>query len=136
MKRQTIAMLTLGSFIVFSYSCTSIREIRPEALMSRKTKAKDIVRLEKTSGESIVFSKGQAGGVVGDSVTGIGAQESSLSQPLVFKPIAVPIEQVKKAYVQRLNIVGTLLAILAPVALIIICIFYDAPNFSFGSFGS
>jgi hypothetical protein len=69
---RRVWLLTLGSFIVFSYSCTSIREIRPEALMSRKTKAKDILRLEKASGESIVFSRGQAGGVVGDSITGIG----------------------------------------------------------------
>ncbi len=170
MKRQAIAVLTLGSFIVFSYSCTSVREIRPETLISRKTRAKNILRLEKTSGESIVFSKSQAGGVVGDSVTGIGAQESSLismeidkaqvktidrqgerilsvtmqddktyhvqralekpetleiwilksARPLVFEPVVIPIGQVKKAYVQKLNILATALAIFIPVGLILI----------------
>lgn len=168
MKRQAIAVMTLGSFIIFSFSCTSIREIRPEALMSRKTRAKDILRIEKTSGESIVFHKGQAGGVVGNSVAGIGAKETVLAsleiensqvkavepqvgrilmvktrdntaylarrivekaeaieiwvlksaRPLVFEPVAVPIGQVEKAYVRKLNILATTLAILAPIGLL------------------
>ncbi len=78
MKRQTIAMLTLGSFVIFSFSCYSVRETKPATLASPKAKNLEILRLEKTSGESIVFSKDQPGLVVGSSVQGIGALESSL----------------------------------------------------------
>ncbi len=78
MKRQTIAMLTLGSFVVFSFSCYSVREIKPATLASPKAKNLEILRLEKTSGESIVFSKNRPGAITGDSVQGIGALESSL----------------------------------------------------------
>jgi hypothetical protein len=77
MKRQIIAILTLGSFIVFSFSCYSVQPVKLETLASTKAKDMDIVRLEKTSGESIVFSESQLGRVDGQFIRGIGAVESS-----------------------------------------------------------
>lgn len=78
MKRQPIAALTLGSFVAFSFSCYSVREIKPATLASPKARKLEILSLEKTSGESIVFSKSRPGLVVGSSVQGTGAQTSSL----------------------------------------------------------
>ena len=78
MKREIIAILTLGSFIVFSFSCYSVHLIKPETLASTEARDMDIVKLEKTSGESIVFSESQPGRVDGQSIRGIGALESSV----------------------------------------------------------
>jgi hypothetical protein len=38
MKNRIIAIVTLGSFLVFSWSCFSIREIKPEVLANSKGK--------------------------------------------------------------------------------------------------
>jgi predicted RNA-binding protein YlqC (UPF0109 family) len=70
MKRQTIALLTLGSFIVFSFSCYSVQPIKPEMLSSPDASELKIRKLDKTSGESIEFAKSNPGRVIGDFVMG------------------------------------------------------------------
>jgi hypothetical protein len=79
MKRQIIAVLTFGAFVAFSVSCYSLQEIKPDVLVSAQVKDKDILRIKKTSGETIVFSKNQPGRVIENSVQGVGAIESALS---------------------------------------------------------
>jgi hypothetical protein len=73
MKREIIAILTLGSFIVFSFSCYSVQPIKPEMLSSPKADKIKIRKIEKTSGESIEFSASDPGRVSGNFVTGTGA---------------------------------------------------------------
>jgi len=72
MKRQTIAIVTLGSFIVFSLSCYSVQQIKPEMLSAPAAGKIEIRKIEKTSGESIDFSKSDPGRVRGNFVTGTG----------------------------------------------------------------
>jgi hypothetical protein len=72
MKREIIAILTLGSFIVFSFSCYSVQPIKPEMLSSPKADKIEIRKIEKTCGESIDFSKSDPGRVRGNFVTGTG----------------------------------------------------------------
>lgn len=84
MKRQIIAGLTLGSFIIFSFSCLSVREIKQATLASPDAEKVDIVRIIKTSGESIVFFE-KKGRVSGNIVQGYGAVESSLTKMEIDK---------------------------------------------------
>jgi len=84
MKRQIIAGLTLESFIIFSFSCLSVREIKPATLVSPDAEKLDIVRLIKTSGESIVFSE-KHGRIAGNIVQGFGAIENSVTKMEIDK---------------------------------------------------
>jgi hypothetical protein len=76
MKRQFIAVLTLVSFVIFSVSCYSVREIKLEILTAEKGKEIEIMKLTKTSGESIVFDEDQPGRIEAHIIKGIGATES------------------------------------------------------------
>ena len=78
MKRQTIAIVTLGSFIVFSLSCYSVQQIKPEMLSDQKADKIKILKVEKTTGESINFSKSDPGRVRGNFVEGIGTLARAL----------------------------------------------------------
>lgn len=78
MIRQIIAVLTLAAFAIFSLCCYSVREIKPAALASPRAKNMDILRLTKTSGESIVFTEDSPGRIVGDFIQGFGAMYGSL----------------------------------------------------------
>lgn len=82
MKRQTIAVLTLGSFIVFSFSCYSVQPIGPQILSAPNAGEIEIRKVDKTSGESIEFTN--PGRVSGNFVTGIG----TLTRTVEFVEIA------------------------------------------------
>lgn len=84
MKRQIIAILTLGSFIVFSFSCYSVQPIKLEKLSAPGADKIEIRKVEKTSGESVDFSKSDPGRVSGNFITGTGA----LTKTLEFVEIA------------------------------------------------
>jgi hypothetical protein len=72
MKREIIAILTLGSFIVFSLSCYSVQQINPEMLSAPKADKIEIRKVDKTSGESVIFAKSNPGHVRGNFVEGTG----------------------------------------------------------------
>lgn len=84
MKRQAIALITLGSFIVFSFSCYSLKPIKPEELSSPDASKFEILKLDKTSGESIEFPKRDPGRVQGNFVVGTG----TLTKAVEFVEIA------------------------------------------------
>ena len=92
MKRQTIAVLTLGSFIVFSFSCYSVQPIKPEMLSAPDADKIEIRKVDKTSGESIEFSANDPGRVSGNFVTGTGALTT-----------AVEFVEISKADVQTVS---------------------------------
>lgn len=72
MRRETIAVLTLGSFIVFSFSCYSVQPIKPEMLSAPKADKIEIRKIEKTSGECIDFPASDPGRISGNFVMGTG----------------------------------------------------------------
>lgn len=74
MKREIIAILTLGSFIVFSFSCYSVQPIKPEMLSAPNADKIEIRKVDKTSGESIEFSANDPGHASGNFVLGNGTQ--------------------------------------------------------------
>ena len=74
MKRQIIAVLTLGSFIVFSLSCYSVQQIKPGMLSAPNADKIEIRKVDKTSGESIEFSANDPGHASGNFVLGNGTQ--------------------------------------------------------------
>lgn len=78
MKREIIAILTLWSFIVFSFSCYSVKQIKPEMLSAPDADKIKIFKMDKTSGESIVFSKSDPGRVSGNYVAGTGTLTTAL----------------------------------------------------------
>jgi hypothetical protein len=63
MKNRMVSILTLGSFLVFSWSCYSIQEIKPAMLTSNIAGDYKIQKVEKTSGEVIEYSKESPGRV-------------------------------------------------------------------------
>jgi hypothetical protein len=71
MKNRITAALTLISFLVFSWSCSSIREIKPEALAAAPDGRYGITKLETKSGEVVEYpdtfqpARVQQGQVVG-----------------------------------------------------------------------
>jgi hypothetical protein len=72
MQKRIIATVTLGSFLVFSWSCFSIREIKLEVLATAKPGDYEIQRIEKTTGETIEYSDGPLGQVGQGQITGTG----------------------------------------------------------------
>jgi len=51
MKNRITAVATLGSFLVFCWSCYSIREIKPEVLATAKPDDLEIRKIEKKRGK-------------------------------------------------------------------------------------
>jgi hypothetical protein len=84
MKRETIAILTLGSFIIFSFSCYSVKPIKPKMLSAPMAGKIEMRKVDKTSGESIEFSKSDPGRVRGNFVEGI----DTLARAVEFVEIA------------------------------------------------
>ncbi len=78
MKNRIVSILTLGSFLVFSWSCYSIREIRPALLASEKARDLEIRKVEKTSGEIIEYPKESPGRVRMGNITGHGMMTYSV----------------------------------------------------------
>jgi hypothetical protein len=72
MKNRSVAILTLGSFLVFCWSCFSVQEIRPAVLASEKAGDYEIRKVEKTSGEIIEYSEESPGRVGQGHITGTG----------------------------------------------------------------
>jgi hypothetical protein len=78
MKNRITAALTLISFLVFSWSCSSIREIKPEVLASTLAGSQKIQKLENKSGEVIEYPEKSPARVQKGSIVGAGKQTSSL----------------------------------------------------------
>jgi hypothetical protein len=78
MKNRITAVLTLISFLVFSWSCTSIREIKPEVLASPLAGSQKIQKLENKSGEVIEYPEKSPARIQKGSIVGVGKQTSSL----------------------------------------------------------
>jgi len=72
MIRQMMAVMTLGSFIVFSCSCYSVRPVKPARLSDPDAERIDVLKVEKTSGEIIAFTDKHPGRVLGKDVVGTG----------------------------------------------------------------
>jgi len=70
--------VTLESFLVFCWSCYSIREIKPEVLATAKPDDYEIRNVEKTSGEIIEFSGRHPAKFISDSIQGTGAMKRGL----------------------------------------------------------
>jgi hypothetical protein len=68
MRNKAISILTLVSFVVFSFSCYSIRPIDPLKLSADS----EIRKVEKNSGEIIEFNGNEPGRVSGSFITGTG----------------------------------------------------------------
>ena len=88
MKRRIISGLALGSFIIFSFACVSVREVKREALTSADAEKLEIAKIIKTSGDTIVFFE-KKGKISGDAILGYGAVESTVTKS------EIPIAQVK-----------------------------------------
>jgi hypothetical protein len=78
MKREIIAILTLGSFIIFSFSCYSVQPIKPEMLSAPKADKIEIRKVDKMSGESIEFSADDPGRASGNFIIGNGTQTTAV----------------------------------------------------------
>jgi hypothetical protein len=68
-----IAILMMGSFIVFSCSCYSVQPVKLELLSRPDAEETDILKVEKTSGESIAFTKKSPGRVIDKNIVGTGS---------------------------------------------------------------
>lgn len=68
MKRRMIGLLTLASFIVFSFSCMTTRPIDPKLLTPNSM----IIKVEKKSGEVVEFEKSKPASLVEGSIEGRG----------------------------------------------------------------
>jgi hypothetical protein len=68
-----IAVLVMGSFIVFSCSCYSVQPIKPAKLSSPGAGKIKIFKVEKTSGESITFTKKSPGRILDREIVGTGS---------------------------------------------------------------
>jgi hypothetical protein len=64
--------MPLGSFLVFSWACYSIREIKPEMLAAAKPGEYKIQKIEKTTGETIEYPNESLGQVGEGQITGTG----------------------------------------------------------------
>jgi hypothetical protein len=78
MKNRITAALTLISFLVFSWSCSSIREIKPEVLASPLAGSQQIQKLENKLGEVIEYPEKSPARVQKGSIVGAGKQTASL----------------------------------------------------------
>jgi hypothetical protein len=72
MRKQIIALLTLGAFILFSWNCVKIRATQevPSAEVVWSKVGGPIMAVQKKSGERIEFSKEAPGYVAGDFIVG------------------------------------------------------------------
>jgi hypothetical protein len=78
MRNRIIAIATLGSFLVFCWSCYSIREIKPDVLATSKPGDLEIRKIEKTSGEIIEFSGQHPAKFISDTIQGTGIMKRGL----------------------------------------------------------
>jgi hypothetical protein len=93
MKLETIANFVLGCFILTTLSCYpvyTVQEIKPETLKVKKPK---IFKLEKTTGETIVFTNRHPGRILENSVRGNGALESELISSEIDKALVKTINR-------------------------------------------
>lgn len=86
MGRKVISLFTLLSFMVFSYSCYTIGEKKPETVARLKVKklwGVNVLSVTKKSGEKIVFRKGHYGKIVKGGV------QARFSNNMVQKAIEI-----------------------------------------------
>jgi hypothetical protein len=72
MSNRIIALVTLASFLVFSWSCYSLQEIKPEVLATAKAGDYEIRKIEKKTGEMIEYSDELPGQIGPGQITGSG----------------------------------------------------------------
>jgi hypothetical protein len=100
MNNRIIAIVTLESFLSFSWSCYSVQEIKPEVLASAKPGDYEIRKIEKTTGETVEYSADAPGDVGQGRITGTGkllyaaetVEVDSAGLGIVSKPDAPFIE--------------------------------------------
>jgi hypothetical protein len=106
MKNRIVSILTLGSFLVFSWSCYSLQEIKPAVLASEKAGDYKILKVKKTSGEIIEYSKESPGRVGQGNITGnVKADHGE------YWSFTVLLSEVEKAWANKFDIMGTFMAI-------------------------
>jgi hypothetical protein len=72
MKNHIIATVTLGSLLVFSWSCYSVQEINPKVLATAKPGDYKIQKIEIKTGETVEYSDKAPGDVRRGQITGTG----------------------------------------------------------------
>jgi len=100
MKTRSTASITLMSFIVFLFSCTSIKRVNPDSL----SKTSRIKKIEKKSGQIIEFSKTGLGQIYEDTVVGKDAIQKAPEY------ISIPVSEIVRAWVEQPNPLMTLLS--------------------------
>ncbi len=78
MRNKIIDIVTLESFLIFSWSCYSVQEIKPEVLAAGKPGDYEIRKVETTSGEVIEFSGQHPAKFMNDTIQGTGVMTRSL----------------------------------------------------------
>jgi hypothetical protein len=89
MSKKMIAVMTLGTFVVFSTSCVTWRRQEVNALVRPLPENTEVLTVVKTSGEFVQFSKAEPGLVRGFAVVGKGRVTK-------LREIAGPFLSVKK----------------------------------------
>jgi hypothetical protein len=100
MKNRIVAIVTLGSFLMFCWSCYSIQEIRPAVLATAKAGKYEIRKIEKKTGETIEYPDKSPAKVGQGQITGTGmltialktVEVDSAGLEITSKPGAVLME--------------------------------------------
>ncbi len=99
MIKKIISLFTLTAFVVFTFSCYSIKKEKIETVVSKKWANAEILALLKKSRERIEFPKGEPGKIVGDKIVG-----EAVDEAIGRKPVSIPISDV---YLVLVNKAGT-----------------------------
>jgi hypothetical protein len=96
MIKKIISLFTLTAFVVFTFSCYSIKKEKIETVVSNKGTNAEILALLKKSRERIEFPKGEPGRIFGDKIVG-----EAVDEEFETKPVSIPISDVYLVWVKK-----------------------------------
>jgi len=134
--KKIIASFTILAFIIFSLSCTSIKQKRIETVDVKENGKITVLQMVTKSGETIIFSKKQPGRIYKESITGTAERVTGELDKAYIKEIekdkegkilrmivSIPISEVELVSMKELNIGVTIMAVIGAGVMTLIIAF-------------